>query len=288
VALYCNDFSSNVSQEDLEKILIELKVSKASKKAIYTNINNQVNHRKSSILNFIVAFSYSIDDENILQRLIALDLEKKYTLPYKEIIALVCFFKEHYTQKQIYSFFASVLKEENQNIFYDLVSIFCSLKDRDELKNFQKVGCKLNPIHDELLKIYNKVIEASLKNTHFTYSKNEKRAAMPFEGYKINLPQNGFELKSWGDTLHNCLITYAPKIENKVSFIYAFFKYTKIEFVVEVQQGRIIQKSTFNNQPLNKKQEIILKKWRVKYLNKSFYRQNMTKEERTIPVEIIY
>ncbi|DAB34039.1 MAG TPA: hypothetical protein CFH82_07440 [Sulfurospirillum sp. UBA12182] len=268
----------------IESIIESLNIPKSIKKVVYENYEMQTTF-KTFIFNYIVAFCNSIDDRNILKQLIMLNLEKEYMVPYKDIYEFIYFLKKYYTEKQILQFFKSV-KEVDGLIYQDTIGIYRYLNNSVWLTDFQKVKCRLLPIHNEINRIYNKEVEDSIKDIVFTYSKNEKRLVSKIDDYEIKLPQNGPELKEWGDTLHNCLITYASTIEDKISCIYAFYNKKKIEFAVEIQAGRIIQQSSFYNQKLTKKQQIILKKWRVKYLNKSFYRQNMTKETSTIPIEI--
>lgn len=266
---------------ELENIVKSFNRGKSVTKAIYQSYNTQINIKSYFIINFILAFNLSMKDNNVLKKLISLNLEKQYIAPYKSLYKLIIFLKSFYKEVQIYNFFKSLVPEESSFLFYDVLSMYKFLEDNKAFRNFVKVKCKLKPIHDEFTRLYNLAIEQNFNDTIFSYTKEEKKAAVRFSNYEIKLPQKGVELKEWGNSLGNCLITYAPHIDAKTSTVYAFFLYKKIEFVVEVKKGKIIQRSAYSNNPLNKKQELILKEWKIQYLN-----NNISKPTYIIPVEI--
>lgn len=263
-----NNYNFSMDDFTLEKLLKNVLLSreqKSIKKAVYKNWQNQLCYNDSYTSFFVMAFCETIEDVNILRRLIELDLELKYEQPFSHTVFkdFIVYLKRFYSQTQIYNLMLEFKHMDNNSIFEDTVFAFETILGDDEnIEGFRKVACKAMAIHDEFVRsnIF-EIRNYDYLGTVFNYTKDELNNCIKTKGYVVVLPKNSIELNDYGYKLKNCLINYIYRILDKKSLVYCFIKDEKVQFAVEIVDNKICQASGVANTKLSYSEQQVLDKW---------------------------
>ncbi len=247
--------------------------AKSVKKAIFRHYRCQMMERGRFDPVAIELFCNSIEDPNILVRLLDLPLEYMYESDVGMDILqeFVEFLKKYYTQKQILTLFASLDFYEMAYIFDDMLNEFNTSKEMLK-ESFHKVACKPVAFHDEFVQCALHKHHKEIYTKTLSYTKIREKPCIEIEGYEVRLPKNGKELVNWAKSLHNCMAGYFYGISNDFSTIYCFFQNEEICFAVEISDGKIIQARGKYNRGLTKEESEIVQKW---------YERTLINHERT-------
>jgi len=245
--------------------------AKSVKKAVYTNYLRQMQNSKSFDATFIEVFTTTIEDINILVKLLSIKLEysRHSNIDKSALIAMIFFLKQYYSEKQLLKMFLSDEFKMNKYLFRDAIREFSFNKGILE-ENFRKVPCKVNSLHDEFVRCSREERDRYIKNQTLEYTVDEQTPCIYIDEHQIKLPQTGKELYQWADTLHNCMAGYFDEIKTKETLIYGFFQKDILTFAVEIKGNSIIQASEKYNADLNVENEKILQDWFKSFFNKTF------------------
>ena len=254
--------------------LVTLRKERSIKKALYTNMIAQITKKREYLeynISFVEAFLTTIDDPNIVVRLLSLDI---YGISQVDLgllnnkdslIEFILFLKEsRYTEKQLLS------------LFIDKVGIECFLKDtlnefiyfkENETEKFTKVPCKIIELHDELVSCTRRSRKVKTEEFIFEYTDEECEKCAKIDNYIVKLPLTDEDLYDLSEEMSNCIYAYGNDIEQKQSIIYSFYKENKISFAVEISNNIIIQASGKYNTDLSNEQQNILDTWFKQFFN---------------------
>ena len=153
---YTKEYNSELKMLDF---IVNHRKEKSVKRAFYTSYKNAV---KSKYYNphsdFI--FSRTIEDSNILEKLLSLELKVKQNLftdnNYLEGMALVNFLKKHYTEKQISKLFVQELSlnRKTRQYWEDILRMIQKDNAFSELEQyFFKHKLTVKNLHDEIIRV---------------------------------------------------------------------------------------------------------------------------------------
>ena len=253
------------------------RAEKTLKKLVFENYKMQL--KKHNCYDFIYIYSLTkhIKDVNILNRMININLkshidEMNYSY---YLISFLEFLSSKFTDKQIEKLFISYEKEE---LFWliDTVSIFSEVIDY--LDEFQITKCKVENLHDDMIRFHQIVLNKHLRDVKFDYEDKFLNACVNIEDYQIKLPPDGIELYNWSNKLQNCLSGYWKPILEKKTIVYGFFIDNEIKFAVEIKNNKIVQsKSKYNKDLQNKEMSLVLS-----WFNEYFLKQKTNEDPNKI------
>ena len=90
-----------------------------------------------------------------------------------------------------------------------------------------------------------------------------------FKDLKFVLPKTNHELFLWGSLLKNCLYSYLNKINSKSIIIVGVFKNDKLQYALELTNGKIHQKSGYNNKVVDESDLEVIGEWSGNFLKYS-------------------
>jgi len=275
---YWKNFKSSLSKENdvinVLNFIIGYNHSKALRKALYTNYENSI---KNQIYNPYVDYIFALyfKDINYLRELISIEPKVKNHL-FKDPTYIKMLFKIYRNNaKKVKNYFLSVNYE---HLTTRTLSDTYNMLKKDNLyiyitQNNIKLPTNPTKLHDEVVKIYNQVSSALLKNETFIYSKYQLDSIKEFKGLSFILPKNKLDLLEYAKILSNCAYSYANKIKRGYSIIYFIFKEKKLLYAIEIKGQSIIQAKAKYNQEINKDDRSIINQW-----FSNIYLSNMLKE----------
>jgi len=242
--------------------LLNSRKEKSLKRALAQNYKIQLQESKTFYSNFISVFITHIEDINILVQCLELQfISKMYSsISTTGLQELIGFLKEHYKDKQILGLFKNGNSENDLELLRDSINQYSYSKGIIQ-SSFQKVKCKLNTIHDELLRCEIEMNKEQRVDAKLSYTSKELSYCHLVDNYQVMLPNNAQELFEWADTLHNCLTGYFRDIQSKYTVVYGFFTNEVLQFAVEINEGQIVQQSAKYNIVLNDAELKTVKKW---------------------------
>jgi hypothetical protein len=250
----------DITIEKALEMITNNRKEKSIKKTVYQNYIYQMQNNHEFYHTLISIFCKHIKDPNILVKFIELDMTivDFVLVDLKHIEALLLFLQEYYNDKQILKAFATVITTKDIQYFIDLLNEFSMLKDRD---SFMKVKCNITTLHDEFVRCAYVYRQSAIANVKLSYTKKEIDNCKNILDYKVRLPFKGSKLLQWGQTLHNCISGYFYGINENKTIIYGFYYDGRIDFAVEIVDGKIIQASQKYNKTLNNNQNKALDIW---------------------------
>jgi hypothetical protein len=244
--------------------VLNYRTEKTLKKLVFENYKMQL--RKYNCYDFIYIYCITkcIKDVNILNRMINIDLKSyidELNFP-NYLIYFIEFLSSRFTDKQIENLFISYSKKE---IFWLLhtVSIFSEVIDY--LDEFEVTKCKVENLHDDIIRFHQIVLNKHLINVKFDYEDKFLNACVDIEDYQIKLPFDGMELYTWSNKLQNCLSGYWKPILEKRTIVYGFFIDNEIKFAVEIKNNKIVQSKSKYNQDLQIREISLVIGWFTEY-----------------------
>lgn len=230
--------------------------SKSLLKALYQgfikDIDKNIYNYKSD---FIIIRSFN--DINFISNIIKNRDSYKHILndkyiSIKDFIDFIIWLQKVYTQKQVASLF---LRKNIDNLFSDLFRMGIDLQknQKDYLqKNFYKVTCNIESIHDELVRLYN--LNNNLKKSffckNFFYPEEDYKFETKINDLEIKLPKNPIELSNWASLLKNCMASYSLMIQENKTKIYGIFRNNELLYALEKRENLIIQFRAKYNKPV--------------------------------------
>jgi len=198
---------------------------------------------------------------NILVKFLSLPSLQYLDQQWIELETFIIFLKTYYSEKQIAKLFEIDVKKDRA--FHMLRDTFNMLMYDSEMiyEHFQKVRCSITALHNEFSRCQTQNKLEQIDEYVFVYTKKELERCTYVKGRKVQLPKSNIELFDWGETLHNCLLNYAPAVKKRQSIIYGFYNNDKIIFAVEIKNNRIVQSSSKYNVELDAKEKFLLYAW---------------------------
>ncbi len=236
--------------------------AKSIKKAVYQNYTEQMNNYNQFDSLFIEVFCKSIKDINILTKFLTLKLEysRHSNIEKENLYQIILFLKKYYSEVQLLKLFSSKEFKSNKYLFRDAVSEFIHNIDV-VTKNYKKVPCRVESIHDEFVRCSREERYAYMKSQKLAYTKSVMSSCIETNGYEVKVPKSGEELFNWAEKLHNCMSGYFDMIKNKETMIYGFFKDNILKFAVEISDNEVVQASRKYNEDLTTQEKQVLVKW---------------------------
>ena len=236
------------------------------KKAIYTVYLGQMEKERAFHPGCIYVFSRTITDPNILVKLLSLPSLQSLNDQWIEMETFILFLKQYYSEIQIAKLFEINVREDRA--FYMLRDTLNMLMyGYDEINEyFSKTKCTIEAIHDEFSYCHSQGNIVKADEYMFVYTEKELEKCTYMKEYKVQLPKSNIELLDWGESLHNCLLTYTSAVKNKLSVIYGFYSKGKLIFAAEVKNNRIVQASCKYNAELDAEEKFILDEWFSQFL----------------------
>ena len=278
-SFYWKNFKSSFAKEsdviNVLNFIIGYNSSKALKKALYLSYENAIKNKMyNPYVDYIFALYFK--DVNYLRELILIDSKVKNHLFKDSNYIKMLFAIYNNSAKKVKSYFLSVNYEHLKN--RTLSDTYNMLKKDNFYTYIIQNGIKLptNPtkLHDEVVKIYNKVSAALLKNETFIYQKYQADSMVEFGGLTFILPRNKLELLKYAQMLSNCAYSYADKIQRGYSVIYFVLKEKKyLYYAIEIKGQSIIQAKAKYNQEIKKEDRSIVNQW-----FSNIYLNNLLKE----------
>ncbi len=242
------------------------------KKALYTSYKHAINTKQYNPHSDFI-FSRTIDDPNLLVKLLSMDITVKQTLftdrNYLEGMELVNFLKKHYTEKQICRLFVNDLQNSKQKKQYweDILRMIQRDNAFVELeRHFIKTKLSIVPLHDEIVRALHIAEFDYRENAVFVYEEQLISIQSVYADLDFQLPTSVEELSLWSRLLHNCMFAYAESIQNGSCIIYGVFKEEKLLYALELSEGKIVQVKAISNQSVPQEDMQKVKVWHQKYL----------------------
>lgn len=249
--------------EALEYVL-NYRTEKTLKKLVFENYKTQLRNYGCYEPIYIYSIAKFIKDVNILNRMINIDLKSSIDEMHNPfaLCEYMKFLTKIFTDKQIEKLFLSYEKKE---IFWliDTVAMFNEVIDY--LDEFIPSTCKVEVLHDEIIRFHQMVLNKHLIDVKFDYEDKFLNACTNIENYQIKLPFNGIELYDWSDKLQNCLSGYWKTILEKRTIVYGFFINNEIKFAVEIKDNRIVQSKSKYNQDIQNRDMNLVMGWFKEY-----------------------
>ena len=234
---------------------------KSIKKTLYQNYKKQMSENGRFYSAFIKVFTRSIQDSNVVVKLLNLNLDHMLNNSETEdVISLIVFLKKHYTEKQILKLFSELEYALDDSLFIDMLREL-SYADGVIRNKFKKVACKLVNIHDEFVRCSKEERFRGMHEQKLQYSKNASESCVRVQDYEVRLPCTGQELYDWSESLDNCMAGYFDSINYGDTIIYGFFKDDTLAFAVEISDREIVQASGKRNRKLSIDEQTLLSKW---------------------------
>ncbi len=231
------------------------------KRAVYTEYLRQMNNERFFHPGLINTFSRTIEDPNILVRLLSLNSLRNIEHLWVELEGFIWFLKQFYSEKQIAKLF-EIDGEGDEKLFMFRDTIEMLMYDHEVIEeNFHKVRCMVAALHDEFSRCQYQNKISQISEQLFVYAKNDLEKCIYTNGYKVQLPKSNVELYDWGERLHNCLFTYVSSVKKRNSIIYGFFIGDEIDFAVQIRNSQIVQASCKYNAALDEEEKFILHEW---------------------------
>lgn|GEM_PF-2123349 len=257
----------------VDKALVTLsndKQYKSVKKTIFLNYEFQFKKYKQFNPVMIDIATSRFTDPNHIVSILQLDFEPQYfdskfdeeLNMCKYTYEFIDFLLERYTQKQVCDYLKK-LEDTIRfkfDIYYDTLVEF-NYSNSILKKDFKKVKCTPNALHDELVRVSSIKRYSYMFDKKLTYTKKQLEPVASISDYIVKVPQNGAELYMWADMLHNCMASYFNNIQDNKTTIYVFFKDNQIKFAVEIDNQNIVQARGRFNSDLNSEENTILYKW---------------------------
>jgi hypothetical protein len=244
--------------------VLNYRTEKTLKKLVFENYKLQLKEYKCYDFIYIHSISKYIKDVNILNRMINIDLKSHIEMMNDSyyLISYIEFLSTKFTGKQIENLFISYSKKE---LFWliDSVSIFSEVIDY--LDEFEVTKCKVENLHDDIIRFHQIVLNKHLIDVKFDYEDKFLNACVDIEDYQIKLPFDGMELYTWSNKLQNCLSGYWKPILEKRTIVYGFFIDNEIKFAVEIKNNKIVQSKSKYNQDLQIRETSLVMGWFTEY-----------------------
>jgi len=257
-----NAFATKDEIIDILHFIIDYNSSKALKKALYLSYEQSI---KNKLYNPYVDYIFAryFKDINYLRELISIDAKvKNYLFSNSSYIKIL--FAIYKNPKKVKNYFTSLTYEHiRDKTFRDTYDM---LKKDNFYHYIQQNSFKLptNPtkLHDEVVKIYNKVSSALLKNKTFFYQQYQTDSITEYRGLTFILPYNKLELLQYAQILSNCAYSYADRIQNGYSIIYFVVKEKKhLHYAIEIKDQAIIQAKAKYNEEIPQEDLSIITQW---------------------------
>lgn len=262
---------------DALEFVLNYRTEKTLKKLVFENYKTQLRNYGCYEPIYTYSITKFIKDVNILNRMINIDLKSSIDEMHNPfaLCEYMKFLTKIFTDKQIEKLFLSYEKKE---IFWliDTVAMFNEVIDY--LDEFIPSTCKVEVLHDEIIRFHQMVLNKHLIDVKFDYEDKFTNACTNIENYQIKLPFNGIELYEWSSKLQNCLSGYWKTILEKRTIVYGFFINDEIKFAVEIKNNKIIQSKLKYNQDLQNRDMNLVMGWFKEYFeekkeNEKTYRQ---------------
>jgi len=250
---------------DALNYILNNRKEKSLKKAIFENYQEQM-IGKSYYFIYPYCITKYIKDTNIAKRLLDLDFNKyfKEIINHHSLEYFLEYLTKHFSDKQILNLFKSYLKQE-LFWFVDTLELFAELDDNMR-ENFEKIHCKYDILHDEIVEYHRLAVEHRLLDIKFNYMQNQIDACVQIEQFEVKLPIDGVDLYNWSNILNNCLAGYGEIINSYYTTVYGFFKNDKLVFAVEIQNNKLVQARSKYNQDLAQEDKAVLIKWYEEFI----------------------
>jgi len=240
-------------------------------KKTFFNSYLQAMERKKYDPSFDYIVSRVFEDVNLLKELLEVDLGSKAIFCQKkehigEYINFLNFLKTFYTQKMICKIIKSSFSQNG--MLKDSILMFQTLQKQKDFR-FEKQKPNIYFIHNFLVTHTNKQKIFRLKKIVFSYTKKQYEMETNFKDLKFVLPKTNRELFLWGSLLKNCLYSYLNKIISKSIIIVGVFQNDKLLYALELANGKIHQKSGYNNKVVDESDLEVIKEWSGNFLKYS-------------------
>lgn len=254
--------------------VLNYRTEKTLKKLVFKNYEHQIIKNKCYDFIYIYSITKCIKDVNILNRMLNINLKSHIDEMVNSfyLISFIEFLSSKFSDKQIENLFVSYSKNE---LFWlvDTISIFSEIIDY--LDEFEVRKCKVENLHDDIIRFHQMVLNKHLRDVKFDYEDKFLNACTNIEDYKIKLPLDGIELYEWSSKLQNCLSGYWKPILEKRTIVYGFFIDNEIKFAVEIKNNKIVQSKSKYNKDLQNKEMNLVKGWFLEYFEENKENENL-------------
>ena len=272
MGLLHNDTKEHNSELKMLDFIANHRKEKSVKKALYTSYKHAINTKQYNPHSDFI-FSRTIDDPNLLVKLLSMDIAVKQNIftdnNYLEGMELINFLKKHYTEKQICRLFVHDLQNNKQQKQYweDILRMIQRDNAFVELeRHFIKTKLSIVPLHDEIVRALHIAEFAYRENAVFVYEEQLISTQSVYTDLDFQLPTSVEELSLWSRLLHNCMFAYTESIQNGSCIIYGVFKEEKLLYAIELNEGKIVQAKAIYNQSVSQEDMKKIKAWHQQYI----------------------
>lgn len=226
----------------------------------YTSLRKSFSGNPKSLLAYKYLCDSELKDKNIINRF----------LESKDLVNLIVDSKDKFVR------FAKYVVQEKNEI--KLLNIFTKQKNYyvedclrmlnqywekvpDELKKDIMDDGFTRYNHDLLSKIY---YTQDRENVRFNYRLSQKRFQMKIDGFVFKLPEDVETLTKIGGQLHNCVASYATKIENNSCTIVYAEKEGEPKICIEIRNNSVVQARGSHNELPSGESKKVFGKWAAK------------------------
>lgn len=229
---------------------------KSFKRELYMHYNRKMNTASKFDFGFINLVSKHIKDVNVARRMISINMKSQlHECNLDMVEAYMAYLCTSYKDIRIERLFRKYAVDTNY-FFRDTVELFFGYYQSGE--PLPVTHCNMLELHDAFLR-YDELDDIKYLSTLvFTYEPRHMSACGEFDGFEIRLPLVGEDLLTWGRQLHNCLTTYAQRIQERTTAVYGLFVDNKLKIAIEIRDGQIVQASRkYNQRPSQDELEMI-------------------------------
>ncbi len=226
----------------------------------YSSIRKFFSGNPQSLLAYKYLCDSGLKDKNIINRF----------LESKDLVSMIVDSKEKFVRFARY-----VVREKNEiklfNIFAkqknyyveDCLRMLTQYWDKvpDELKKDIMDDGFTRYNHDLLSKIY---YTQDRENIRFNYRPSQKRFQMKIDGFIFRLPVDSETLVKLGGQLHNCVASYATRIENNSCTIVYAEKEGEPKICIEIRNNSVVQARGPHNELPSGESKKAFGKWSAK------------------------
>ena len=170
-----------------------------------------------------------------------------------------------YGEKLLFRVLKEALRTRGaMNLWHDCFRMLNNARNLPLYKeHFEYQRPKVLHIHDELLRVMNHYISSkSLDMSRaFIYQPSELQTQTVCEDLEFRLPVAPKTLHSWGKILHNCIFSYAPKVDTKKTLLFGVFRDQELTYTLEIRDRKIVQAKGLNNQEICHKDFTLIQQW---------------------------
>lgn len=177
----------------------------------------------------------------------------------EDIFEFMEFLKKHYSEKSILKMFVKVEIGPFNRDWHDAISMLIQNPDVIK-KNFKKVGASFKNIHDEFIRCV-EIEKIQNDNIDFEYEAHYLGMEDCIKEFSFKLVPTSTHLYVWAKQLHNCMFSYANKIERGHTAIFGIFYQNTLFYAAEIKSSTLVQISGIRNSIVLPEHYQTIQKW---------------------------